>query len=226
MCMGASRPPPSHTTGHTGHVSGGSAESIRVIRHPNRSVVSRCASGEFIPGARSDPTPRRMPSHRSTSGRHSSLPFRPSARSRVLTMPSADFCGAVREDCSPLSPQRGHLADLPWSAVIPSVHRRRIYKVRPNCGWRALLLRASSPRAYHTSYPVRVPRPAPSFHASFRPHLTVTPLRFPCPSAPRTPGRGTFTPEHDSMHGTHARAERRGAVCRVRSSAWLATGRV
>ena len=145
--------------------------------------------------------------HRSTSGRHSSLPFRPSARSRVHTMPSADFCGAVREDYSPLSPQRGHLADLPWSAVIPSVHRRRIDQVRPNCGWRALLLRASSPRAYHTSYPVRVPRPAPSFHASFRPHLTVTPLRFPCPSAPRTPGQGTFTPEHDSMHGTHASGE-------------------
>ncbi len=26
-------------------------------------------------------------------------------------------------------------------------------------GWRALLSRASSPRRYHTSYPVRVPRP-------------------------------------------------------------------
>ena len=31
-----------------------------------------------------------------------------------------------------------------------------------------------------------------------------TPLRFPCPSAPRTPGQETFTPEHDRMHGTHA----------------------
>ena len=88
-----------------------------------------------------------------------------------------------------------------------------------------MLSRASSPRRYHTSYRVRVPRPARSFHASFRPHLAVTPWRFPCPSAPRTPGRGTFTHEHDSMHGTHARAERRGSVCRVRSSAWLATGR-
>ena len=61
-----------------------------------------------------------------------------------------------------------------------------------------------SSRTYHTSYPVRVPRPTPSFHASFGPHLTATPLRFPCPSAPRIPGQGTFTPEHDSMHGTHA----------------------
>ena len=98
-------------------------------------------------------------------------------------------------------------ADLPWSAVVPSVHRRRMYKARPNCGWRASRSRASSPQAYHTSYPVRVPRPARSFHASFGPHLAVTPLRFPGPSAPRTPGQGTFTPEHDSMHGTHARCQ-------------------
>ena len=74
--------------------------------HPNRSVVSRRASREFIPGARYDPTPRRMPSHRSTSGLDSYPPFRPSARSCVPTMPSADFCGAVREDCSALSPDQ------------------------------------------------------------------------------------------------------------------------
>ena len=122
-------------------------------------------------------------------------------------MPSADFCGAVRGDCSTLSPLRGHPADLPWSAVIPSVHRRRIDQAQSTCGWRALLSRASSPRRYHTSYPVRVPRPAPSFHAAFRPHLTVTPWRFPCPSAPRTPGQGTCSPEHDRMHGTHAGGE-------------------
>jgi hypothetical protein len=179
-----------------------------VIHHPNRSIVSRCASREFIPDAR-EPTPRRMRSPRSTSGDDSSPPFRPSARSRGPTMPSADFYGADREDYSSLSPVIGHPADLPWSAVIPSVHRRRIYKARPNCGWRALRSRARSPRAYHTSYPVRVPLPARSFHASFRPHLAVTPLRFPGPAAPRTPGQGTCTPEHDSMHGIHAQAHRR-----------------
>jgi hypothetical protein len=97
------------------------------------------------------------------------------------------------------------------------VQRRPIYKAQPSCGWRALLLRARSPRLYHTSYPVRVPRPAPSFHAAFRPHLTVTPLRFPCPSAPRIPGQGTFTPEHDSMHGTHARPEPRAPTRRLRA---------
>ena len=82
------------------------AESIRVRRHPNRSVVSRRASCEFIPGARSDPTPRRMPSHRSTAGRHSSRPFRPSARSRVPTMPSADFSGAQGGFLHPQSSSR------------------------------------------------------------------------------------------------------------------------
>jgi hypothetical protein len=112
------------------------------------------------------------------------------------------------QDSSALSPSPGHPAELPRSAVIPSVHRRWIYKVRPSCEWRTSWLRAHSSQAYHTSYPVRVPRPAPPFHASFRPHLTVTPLRFPCPSAPRTPGRGTFTPKHDSMHGTHAEERR------------------
>ena len=202
--------------------------------HPTRSVVSRRASGEFIPGARSDPTPRRMPSHRSTSGRHSSRPCRPSARSRggsaslcprlaavgCLTslacagppMPSADCCGALREDGSTLRPA-GHPAALPWSAVIPSGHRRRIDQAPPHGGWRAVLWRARSPRLDHTSSPVRVPRPARAFHASFRPPLTVTPWRFPGPSAPRTPGQETFTPTHDRMHGTHATAQRRAVCC-------------
>jgi hypothetical protein len=94
--------------------------------HPNWSVFSRRASRAFIPEAEPRPTPRRMPSRRSTPGHHSSLPFRPSARYRVPTMPSADFCGAVREDSSALSPVPGHPTDLPRSAVIPSVHRRRI----------------------------------------------------------------------------------------------------
>ena len=188
---------------------------VRVIHHPNRSTVSCRASRESIPDARV----------RHLAGGHLPAPrpvIPPVPRSglrhaRAPTRPSADFCGAVREDRSTLSPQRGHPADLPWSAVIPSVHRRRIYQAQPNGGWRALLSRASSPRAYHTSYPVRVPRPARAFHASFRPHLTVTPLRFPCPSAPRTPGQGTFTPKHYGMHGTHARPEPRASARRLQA---------
>ena len=67
-----------------------------------------------------------MPSHRSTSGHYPSPPFGPAAQPRCgsasllprlsalgcltsvacaeLTMPSADFCGAIREECSALSP--------------------------------------------------------------------------------------------------------------------------
>jgi hypothetical protein len=111
----------------------------------------------------------------------------------------------------PPSVLAGHPADLPRSAVLPSVHRRRIYQAPSSYGWRTSRSRARSSRLCHTSYPVRVPRPAPSFHAAFRPHRTVTPWRFPCPSAPRIPGRGTCTPTHDRMHGTHAHAERRGS---------------
>jgi hypothetical protein len=94
--------------------------------HPNRSVFCQCASRAFIPAAEPPPTPRRRPAHRSTPGRHSSRPFRPSARSRVPTMPSADVCQAVRTDDARLSPGRGHPADLPRSAVIPAVPRRRM----------------------------------------------------------------------------------------------------
>jgi hypothetical protein len=100
-----------------------------VRHHPNWSLVARRASREFIPDANA-PTPRRLRSPRSTSGDDSSPPFRPSARSRGPTMPSADCCGAVRADGSPLSPILGHPADLPWSAVRPSVHRRPIDQVQ------------------------------------------------------------------------------------------------
>jgi hypothetical protein len=125
---------------------------------------------------------------------------------RAPTMPSADFCGAVREDSSALSSTPGHPADLPRSAVRPSVHSRPIDTAQSSCGGRTSRARARSSRLSHTSYRVRVPRPARAFHASFRPHLAVTPLRFPCPSAPRIPGQGTFTPKHDSMHGTHGQS--------------------
>jgi hypothetical protein len=44
--------PPSHTTVHTDHEYGGSADSVRVgYIYPNRSVLSRCASRKVIPDA-------------------------------------------------------------------------------------------------------------------------------------------------------------------------------
>ena len=113
--------------------------------------MSRRASREFIPDARGL-TARRMRSHRSTSGDSSSPPFRPSAPSRCgsayllprlsalgcltslacagPTMPSADFCGAVREDCSTLSPgqdtpqiSRGQLSYRPCISARCIKHR-------------------------------------------------------------------------------------------------------
>jgi len=127
-------------------------------------------------------------------------------RCRPPPWPSADCCRAVRQDRSTLSPVPGHPPELPRSAVTPSVQRRRIDPVHPVCGWRTWWWRAHSSRASHPSSPVRVPRPAPALHAAFTRHLAVTPWRVPGPSAPRTPGQGTFTPEPDRMHGTHAQA--------------------
>ena len=110
-------------------------------------------------------------------------------------------------------------AEIPWHATSRGtgeasrgkrsyrpMHRRRIYKVRPAVDGGLCGRVPARPERTTPSYPVRVPRPARSFHAAFRRPLTRTPLRFPCPSAPRIPGQGTCTPEHDSMHGTHARA--------------------
>ena len=184
---------------------------VRVHPPPHRSVLSRRASPEFIPEASEGPTSRRRPSQRSTAGGYSPPPFRPSARSGAPTMPAADFCAAVRTDGSPRRPEPGHPTARPRSAVLPSVPKRPRDHVPPRGGWRAVRWRASSPRRYHTSSRGRVPRPARACHAAFRPHLAVTPWRCPGPAAPRTPGRGTCTPKHDRMHGTHAPGERRGS---------------
>ena len=61
-------------------------------------------------------------------------------------------------------------------------------------------------RPDRTTPPIRFVSLAPHLRSTLPSDapLTRTPWRFPSPSAPRTPGQGTFTPEHDSMHGTHA----------------------
>ena len=71
------------------------------------------------------------------------------------------------------------------------MRKRQIYKTHPR-GWRTSLSRASSFRVCHTSYLVPVRRPACLDWASFRPHLTMTPLPFSLPSAPLIPGVRTF----------------------------------
>ena len=188
--------------GDTRTPTGASSPGVPAARSSQRSSPARPLAGCHLAAPRQATTPL----HRSGLPTFAGGP-----------MPSADFCGAVRADCSALSPLPGHPADLPRSAVRPSVHRRRISKVRPSCGGRTLWSRAHSSRAYHPSSPVRVPRPAPSCHAAFRPHRAVTPWRFPGPSAPRRPGRGTFTPKHDRMPGTHAGPEPRGVPRRLQA---------
>jgi hypothetical protein len=141
------RPPPTPPD-IRGTDSGGAADCVKGIPHPNRSVISRQASREFIPGASvirhlagcdlTAPLQATTPIHRSGL-----RPAHAGLLCRLLT--SAGRSGRIAP------PSAGHPADLPWSVVIPSVHQRRIYQVRPNRGWRAVLWRASSPRAYHTA---------------------------------------------------------------------------
>ena len=138
-------------------------------------------------------------------------------------MPSADCCGTVREALASLShfPSHATSQGIPQLSRGKSQSRPRInagFTKHSLSGWRTWWSRAPSSQDCHASSPVRIPRPAHSFHASFRPRLTATPLRFPGPSAPRIPGQGTFTPKHDSMHGTHAAAKPCPAGASVLSS--------
>ena len=82
--------------------------------HPHLGVISRRASGQFIPGV--GPSGQRLaighlaaPEQATTPLHRAGLQHAP----RAPTMPSTDFCGAVREDSSALSPLQGHTADLP-----------------------------------------------------------------------------------------------------------------
>jgi hypothetical protein len=138
------------------------------------------------------------------------------------TMPSADFCGALRKDCSPLSPMQGHPADLPRSAVIPSVHRRRIDQVRPVVDGG---LRGGVPtRPERTTPHIRFVFVAPRVWIGLPPDPTSrwTLLPFSSPSAPRTPGTRTFT-SLVLCHAWHTR-ESSPALSSVRCSAWSACG--
>jgi hypothetical protein len=108
---------------------------------------------------------------------------------RVGTLPSADCCWTLRAALASLS-------QFPWHATSqgtqqlsrgksqPRLRRDAGLTKQPLSRWRTSWWRAPSSRDCHASDPVRVPRPAPSFHASFRPRLTATPLRFACPSPP------------------------------------------
>ena len=118
----------------------------------------------------------------SRSPRLSVLPsFRPSAKLVPPTTPSADFCAAIRPLCSDLSPESGTQRRSP--EVRPTAFAARPPDLPP----RPLMtldfaIRCSLVRPGRPHYPVLVHRTAALLHASFRPHLAMTPLRFANPS--------------------------------------------
>jgi hypothetical protein len=144
--------------------------------HPNRSVGSRRASGPCIPGV--EPSgPRLAGCHRPTPA-ETTTPFYRSGLPSTSpgTMPSADFCRAVREDYSPLSPAYWDNRPISQGKTqnVPRIGAGFI-KHTP-CGWRTSRSRARSSRVCHTSYPVPVRRPARLDWASSRPHLAADAL--------------------------------------------------
>ena len=115
---------------------------------------------------------------------YSSLPaFRPSAKLVPPNMPSADFCAAVRTPYDDLSPVAGTQRRPP--EVRPTAFTAR----PPNLPPRSLMtvdfaIIGSLVRPGRPRYPVLIHRAAALLHASFRPHLAMTPLRFANPSPP------------------------------------------
>jgi hypothetical protein len=101
------------------------------------------------------------------------------------TMPSADFCAAVRSPYGDLSPvartprRPPEVRSTAFTARPPELPPRP--SMTSDFAIRCSLVRPGRPR-----YPVLVHRAAALLHASFRPHLAMTPLRFasnPSPSS-------------------------------------------
>src|SRR5499427_4118434 len=99
------------------------------------------------------------------------------------TMPSADFCVAVRSPYDDFSPVSGTQRRSPevrptaFAARPPDLPPRPLMTV--DFAISCSLVRPGRPR-----YPVLVHRAAALLHASFRRRLAVTPLRFANPSPP------------------------------------------
>ena len=109
--------------------------------------------------------------------------FRPSAKRVPPTMPSADFCTAVRPPYDDLSLvaetqcRSPEVRPTAFTARPPDLPPRSLMTV--DFAITCSLVRPGRPR-----YPVLVHRAAALLHASFRPHLAMTPLRFANPSPP------------------------------------------
>ena len=120
----------------------------------------------------------------SRSPRPSVLPsFRPSVKLVPPTIPSADFCAAIRSPCDDLSPVAGtprrspEVRSTAFAALPSDLPPRPLMAVDFAIG--CSLVRPGRPR-----YPVFVHRAAVLLYAFFRPHLAMTPLRFANPSPP------------------------------------------
>jgi hypothetical protein len=109
--------------------------------------------------------------------------FRPSAKLVPPTTPSADFCVVVRPPHDDISPDSGtqrrppEVRSTAFTARPPNLPPRTLIVVDFAIG--CSLVRPGRPR-----YPVFVHRAAALLHASFRPRLATTPLRFANPSPP------------------------------------------
>jgi hypothetical protein len=105
------------------------------------------------------------------------------SRIAPLTMPSADFCAAIRSPYGDLSLESGTQRRSP--EVRPTAFAARPPDLPP----RPLMtvdfaITCSLVRPGRPHYPVLVHRAAVLLHASFRPRLATTPLRFANPSPP------------------------------------------
>jgi hypothetical protein len=109
--------------------------------------------------------------------------FRPSAKLVPPTTPSADFCAAVRPPCGDLSlvaetqHRSPEVRSTAFAARPSDLPPRPLMAVDFAIG--CSLVRPGRPR-----YPLLVHRVAALLHASFRPRLATTPLRFANPSPP------------------------------------------
>src|SRR5262249_52796451 len=99
------------------------------------------------------------------------------------TMPSADFCAAIRSPHDDLSLESGTQRRSPEVSATAFASRPPDLPPRPlmtvDFAVTCSLVRPGRPR-----YPVLVHRAAALLHASFRPRLAATPLRFANPSPP------------------------------------------
>src|SRR6201993_2327039 len=117
-------------------------------------------------------------------------------------LPSADFCAAVRPPCDDLSSVAGTQRRPPEVRPTAFTARPPDLPPRPLMTMEFAII-CSLVRPGRPRYPVLVHRVAALLHASFRPRLATTPLRFASPS----PSSGWAEDSHlqASEHARHTK---------------------